>query len=259
MSSRPVKKPVYHEFLPSIAKIYGINAAVIFQYISYREFNDSRRFVGVTIPDLMTLYPYMGRNQIWAALQALNRPTRKTSAILSRRGHGLSFEYSSCIDYDNGAPRHKFNVELATQVGVVPAIIYANVSHWIEYNWQDKTSAVVAALKLDDFKNYVELEAFAYAQTRPAAYHLKSVFDWTCQHMYIRLRTAERGFQTLVSAGLLEVVHRSNRLPAWHLPKQEMAKIALKSIQNNALEFGTAKIKRLPPKSNDCRQNQTEK
>ena len=218
-----------HTFNPILAKNFGINAALIFQYIATRSAHSKApdKFVRLTLPDFKMQYPYMGEWEIRSAIKKLTMPASRPSstnhgksapAIVHQRVESDGYSYApSCHDL-MGATKHKFDKLLATQIGVIPAIIYSNVSYWIKYNWDVAFNEVyqkVDPASFDDDDHSVRV--FAANYTKPKAAHHGTVKAWLKLHPYITLSTAERGFRQLVETGLLKVTHTTRKIPVWEL------------------------------------------
>ena len=76
-----------HRFNPQIAELYGINAALIFQYIWYRSVKMAGgRYVAMTLDDICKQYPYLGRKQV-RLMEALYIPLPTVHSHLSGRGN----------------------------------------------------------------------------------------------------------------------------------------------------------------------------
>ena len=82
----PKYKP--HRFDTEIAALYGINAALVYGHIQWRCDHAKKRFVTVSLKHLCTRYSYLGRKQVWNALQVLAHPGRKLPALLDRQQDG---------------------------------------------------------------------------------------------------------------------------------------------------------------------------
>ena len=247
-----------HRFDPTIASVYGITAALIYQYITFRSARTHGRFVAVTLADLEELYPYIGRWQLWAGLRKLTHPGKKTPALLHRQSRGGGYVYAPVATENNDAVLHSFDAQLATRIGVVPAIIYGNISHWIRSNWQEQAEKCYAYLDPARF-DYDDgaLQHYAYQHTRLAAAHQINVPDWVKLRPYLSLRTAERGFSLLCEHKLLTRNRINLRRTVWRWTASSEQNYLDKLLNKNTLGDSSAKTKHCPPKPNTVRQNQT--
>ena len=274
----PKYKP--HRFDTEIAALYGINAALVYGHIQWRCDHAKKRFVTVSLKHLCTRYSYLGRKQVWNALHVLAHPGRKLPALLDRQREPGGFSYSPRCDENKNAIKHSFDKNIAEQVGVVPAIIYANLHYWIKTNWDLSIEEVLKKIKPADFDDdWQKIDLYAFSQTTPAAIRWNRIDDWIEKHPYIAARTAERGFKTLVDKNLLKVSYVEGKLPVWSLPKKSMHEIItnylqrmglldsasdwsakteqLKTGQNDdVLEELSAKRETFAPKGNNPRQNE---
>lgn len=250
-----------HFFDPKIAELYGINAALLFRYICWRSDHSKNRWVALTLPDLCARYPYLGRDQCYRALAALTHPGKKTPALISRKAApaGCGFIYAPVSKDNTVSGLHTFNVLVATEVGIVAAIIHHNITYWIKLNWRERVDELSAHLdpKKFDYDNYA-MEAFAYVNTEKAAKHTGSVEKWAEAHSYISLRTVERGFARLVKHRMLSRTYNLHRVPVWGIPARTMCKLRSKWLNAGTLDYASAKTKFSAPKSNADRQYQTD-
>ena len=222
-----------HTFNPILAKNFSINAALIFQYIVHRSAHSKSpdKFVRLTLPDFKMQYPYMGEWEIRSALKKLTmpalrpssvRPGKSAPAIVHQRVESDGYSYApSCHDL-MGTTKHKFDKELATRIGVIPAIIYSNVSYWIKFNWDVAFNEVYQKVDPASFgDDDLSVRVFAANYTKPKAAHHGTVKAWLKLHPYVTPRTAARGFRKLVVAGLLKVTHTTRKIPVWELASKD--------------------------------------
>ena len=247
-------KNLVHHFDSQVAAVYGIQAALIFQYICWRSDHTPERWVSLTVDSVCKQYPYLGRKGCWRAMKLLISPTRKTPAIVHRKptSNGLAFLYApACKDHSCQAPRY-FDVGVATRLGIVPALIYFNIGHWTTKNW--KETALLAYEELDPEKFKLDgqwMQAFAWKHTRLSAAHHCRVEDWQKKlNPYIPLRSVERGFSCLLEQGMLEKTYANSRIPVWRLPARMMNRFEAKFLDILDLEDCSAKRKCCPPNGN---------
>ena len=191
-----------HEFNPGIAKVYSLPAALIFHYVWLRCGKHSDKFVVLTVDEIAKQYPYMGRTAIWEGLQFLVMPSDNPGLVSRKIINGV-YHYG-VIPNDREYPTYKFDVRVATELGIVPAIILASIGYWVKMNWKQK--AEQAARWLDD-SAFTDLRAMfeeALMRTIRGANHTTTIEDWLTRHPYLSERTARRGFSCLLKKGLLE-------------------------------------------------------
>jgi len=246
-----------HRFNPYIANVYGINSALIYQYLNYRSSVTPGRFVDVTLAELREQYPYLGEWQVWAALQNLINVGKTTPPLILRKQVGGVYKYAPVAD-DNSdlGSLHTFDANVAIEVGVVAAIIFHNVSYWIKRNWQRQAEEVYRYLDpvaFDD-SDYA-MQRFAYQKTRLAAAHYTTITEWLETHRYVSKRSAERGFSCLQQAKLLTSGRTRRNKPTWYLPRHLLCQFQQDMLDKSTLEITTAKTQSTPPKPKTHRQN----
>ena len=267
-----------HSFNPTIAQNFGINAAIIFQYISFRSRHSPApdKFVRLTLPDFQMQYPYMGSWEIRLALDKLTLPASRPSsispgkispAIVHRRLESDGYSYAPICHDIMGTTKHRFDRVLAAKIGVLPAIIYDNVSYWIKFNWDVAFNEVYQKIDPADFNDDdFKVRQFAAEYTKPKAAHHGKVRAWAAEHPYVTLRSAERGFQQLVQIGLLKVTHTTRKIPVWELaPEGELDYLRilldvddLGVVKPLTSKHLTAKTAVIPPKPQPHRQNRSQ-
>ena len=249
-----------HGFNPHIAKIYGINEALLYQHIGYCATKNPTHSTSMTLDYLCRRFWYLGAKQVRLALKNISVSCRKHTALLIRNRNGCSYSYAPIAEFSLNQKKHWFDTELAARFGSVEtAVIYDNITYWIKDNWEKKCVEVKAKLDPRKFDSLYNLEVFAYAYTKPASAHFGKVYDWVnAFHEYVPLRTAERSFQTLVRTGMLKVRHTGNRTPVWSLPRKETLEFLDKQLKIMGFslcpEDVTAKRASSPPKGQGHRQ-----
>lgn len=252
---------IAHEFDPNVAVVYGVNAAVLFQHICYLSQESPSRWVNLTLQELCTKYPYLGRKAIWRALQVLVKPGRKTPPLVLRKGTqaGTGHLYAPVPKDGFCENPHKFDIALAGKLGVVPAIIYRNVRYFVQKNWMIRAETLYDRLDPDTFHlDNIAMWTFAYDNTIKAAAHFTTVEQWVKHRPYVALRSAERAFNCLLEEGLLLRTYLKNKVPLWHLPAKTLFCFKRNLLSSCTLENSAAKRKLSPPKGNSCRQKETD-
>jgi hypothetical protein len=242
-----------HEFDPKVAAVYGINAAIIFQHIAYLSQESPSKWVDLSLQELTGKYPYMGRKAIWLALRKLVFPGRRAPALVARKGRemGVGFLYRPIPDDGFCDIPHKFSVDLASNIGLVPAIIYRNVSYWVRKNWLNRAEIVYSRLDPARF-DYHEpaMQEFALTNSRRAAVCFNTVDAWVKQRSYIARRTAFLGFDTLLDEGLLTHSTGPHRIPVWSLPARVLNSFKRNMLEASRLENSSAERKSEVQKGN---------
>jgi hypothetical protein len=203
-----------HRFSPAMAKLYGLDSALVFAYLNWRIENIGNPTI--TLDELLKHYPYMGKWRLRAALYRLLSGYKDELPVFIRsqqRGmlhytyrlaskHNADFNLPD--DVSHGA-RYRFDVDMAIAHGVVPAIIHHNLCHWIVENWKKQDSLEEAS------KN---------------ASHYITARKWADRHHYLPTRVVQRGFKTLVEAKEIIIIGRKGgRLPIWTIPKQTLDRL----------------------------------
>lgn len=247
-----------HKFNPSTATVYSIPAALIFGYISFRSRQTTGRWVAITLEALCKQYPYLGEWQVRLALKQLVSAGKKTPALIFRKQVRGDYFYMPAVEDDPGAQLHTFDVRVAIEVGVLPAIIYHNVSYWIKKNWMEHAAEAIKFLKPESYDfDEQRMQRIAYRYTRKSAGYSATLEDWLGRHTYATKRSTERGFQCLQEKGLLFKTHQNRRKPVWHLPAKTLRDFECDMLARSSLENSSAKTTSLPPKPHFKRQNHT--
>lgn len=245
-----------HRFNPTVAEVYGVNAALIFEYVSFRSRTAPARWVDLTLDDICKQYPYLGAWQVWAALQKLISAGRKTPPLILRKQVDGAYLYAPVCEQSSKEALHVFDARVALQVGVIPAIILHNVGYWIKENWRTAAEELYQRLDPEEFDSSdFQMQRFAYQMTRKVAAHHSRVEDWVKHHRYVSQRTAERGFSCLLQEGSLKVTHVRRRKPLWHLSRKWLCEFEREMLSKSDLCEFTAKTQNVAPKPKVCRQN----
>jgi hypothetical protein len=192
-----------HQFNPQIARVYSLPAALVFQYIFYRCAAEKAKFITFTVSELAERYPYMDRTTVLRALNLLVYPTDNPALVSRKIIKGVY--YYGIVPTDKSCGTYRFDVRIATELGIAPAIILASVGYWVKMNWKQKAEEAVRKLdpKQFDYDHPAMFEE-ALVQTVRGAAHTTTIEDWVTRHSYLSERTARRGFSCLLKAGLLE-------------------------------------------------------
>lgn len=126
-----------HSFNPAIAVDYSIPAALVFEYVHDRCHKSGLKGVLTTIDMLASQHPYLGRSTLYHGLTALINGTKTCSSLIVRKHTRYGYLYCPLSPdmYDSQQPPHSFLVAIASQVGVIPAIVY-NTAQRVSLNSQ---------------------------------------------------------------------------------------------------------------------------
>lgn len=251
---------VAHEFDPKVAKVYGINAALVFQHIAYLSQESPNRWVDLMLPELCEKYPYLGRDQIWRALRTLTTQGPKAPPLVLRKAKaaGIGHLYAPIPQDGFCDLPHKFDIALAAKLGVVPAIIYRNIRYWVQKNWMIRAEQVYEKLKPEQFDwDEKAMQVFAYANSRKAASHFCTVDQWVERHDYVRRSSAFLGFSRLLEEGLLLRSTLPNKIPLWTLPAKTLDCFKRMLLKECDLSNCSPETKLAVQKPNSRSKNQT--
>lgn len=221
-----------HEFDRDVASVYGVVSALIYQHICWRSVNSPVRWVTFTLKELAAQYPYLTDDEVRNGLYRLVFPHGKHPALVMRKGkRGKSFLYCPVCQDPVVMKRSKFSVKLATQLGLVPALIHYNISYWIKRNWDEHAKERAAYYDPEKFDfNEDRLIAQAYRDTRDSAAHYCYIDEWVKDRPFISRPAAYRGFSCLLKANLLVRTYLRDRLPLWGFTGKEAKKHISKSL-----------------------------
>lgn len=247
---------VAHKFDTQVAGVYGVVPAIIFQYICWRSGNSPVRWIQFTVDELCKQYPYLTPKQVRLALHALvNSGSRTPALVLRKRVCGRSFMYAPVCKDSKADQWHYFDIRIAERLGLVPAIIYQNISWWIKKNWQEHADEYYRYLDPVNFADdWDQMQGHAYQHTRRAAAHHCYVRAWASDHPYIPQRSIERGFSCLLTSKMLVRTYARNRLPVWQFSSKTAQNYIAKSFGNQEIIDFTAKRAIPPPKGQMHRQ-----
>jgi len=246
----------YHRFDANVATSYGVPAALVFNYIAFRVKYQKDEFITITLPEFYAQYPYMGKWEVRAALKALTRPGRKAPALVNRQLDNGCYSYAINAMVFNPDKGHKFDPDLAVKLGIIPAVIYQNISYWIKRNWDIAHEKVAPTLDPADFDfDQRKFDSFVYTITRTKAYHTGSISDWMELHPYTSFATAKRGFALLLKKKMLTVTHGRRLKPVWELPEKEVAAHLSFCVSGKDLKIRNLKSSRSSSNSHDEAQN----
>jgi len=197
-----------------MAKLYGLDAALVYAYLSWRDENFGS--TTITLDELLKRYPYMGKQRLRSALNRLLRGHGEELPIITRSQQRGMLHYTYRMigkynpdfnlpdDVSHGA-RFCFEVEFTMIHGIVPAIIHHNLAHWIIENWKKQESLEDANKK---------------------ATHYITPGKWAERHYYLTRWTVERGFKHLIDTKEIILCGRKGgRIPVWSLPKSTLDRL----------------------------------
>jgi hypothetical protein len=175
-----------HRFNPAIAADYGIPAALVFEHVQARCQKSGLEAVVVPLSMLVSHHPYLGRKALYRGLTTLTKNAGKCMMLLRRERLGSrAFYLYSPIRPDLLEDRHQgchsFDVYMATQVGVVPAVVY-NTAYRVSLNPQ-------IAAPYNEEERFKRYWLVSYCCTR---------------HGYVSENTIRRALKSLVGAGLIQ-------------------------------------------------------
>jgi hypothetical protein len=233
-----------HKFDREVAAVYGIVSAIIYQYICWRSVNSPVRWITFTLEELSEQYPYLTYEQVRNAVDRLIYPCGKNPALVTRRGkRGSSFLYAPVCESPEVRLWAKFDTGLAARLGLVPAIIFYNIGHWIKKNWDDHAKERAAYYDPAKFDFDVDrLNAQAYKDTRDSAAHYCYIDHWVKERPFISRRSAYYGFSCLLKANMLVKTHLRDRQPLWGFSDKESKKHIAKSLTTSRVEDSSAKL-----------------
>lgn len=236
---------VPHRFNPQVAQLYGIPAALVFQFISYCCDKHKLAFLPVTVSDLAQRYPYLDRRTVGRALEALVFPGKDNPnpALLVRKKLKGVWHYHP-VAPDEKFALHVFDANVAVKHGILPAIILQNIGHWVRQNWKRKAEQALTKLKPGDYDHdHDRMYEDALVLTANAAAHTISIEEWLERHPYTSYRTAVRGFSCLQQAGLISMRRGKHSKPIWVLSLDLRAEYAKKLLKLSTLENPDANLR----------------
>ena len=228
-----------HVFSPQVAELYGVNAALIFRYLSH--VTSTGRWTSPTLAELSARYPYMGDWQVWAALKKLTNPGRKTPPLVLRKFVNGSYLYK-VIAPDTCLSPHTFDVNIAVKVGVIPAVMYHNLGHWIRMNWKQRAEALYTTVDPDEFDyDEYQIQRHVYQMTRGAAAHYTSAAEWVKEHPYVKLSNAKSSFMLLQKEGLILRGPRRRHRRLWLLTRKTLNQYEQEMLNRSNLGSDSSK------------------
>ena len=133
----------FHSFSTALAKKYGVNAALILSYLSYKIQKSTNNYDGknwfyITVKDLAQHYPYLGRTAVFEALQRL---TRKDGPLITGNYNKKTYDRTKWYAFKDddlaqllGKEPRYFRVEAAEYYGVPEAVLLSNLAYQITEN-----------------------------------------------------------------------------------------------------------------------------
>lgn len=244
-----------HDFDREVASVYGIVPAIVYQYICWRSVNSPVRWITFTLEELSGQYPYLTFKQVRNAVDLLIYPTGKNPALVIRRGkRGSSFLYTPVCESPVVRQRIKFDTGIAARLGLVPAIIFENIGHWIKKNWDDHAIERAAHYDPAHFDFDVDrANEQAYKDTRDAAAHFCYIDQWVKEHPFISRRAAYRGFSCLLTEKLMVKTYLRDRQPLWGFSdKEARARIAKSLITMKNPDSSAKRAEPVPKGQTQC-------
>lgn len=181
-----------HLFSPGLARIYGLEAAIIYQHIKW--VCSRRGSYQITKNQLMEIFPYLSRKQIVTALGRLLQSRKSFEQPLLLRANEHTIPIYTLRVITRTKKLHSFAPEMAQEMGLPAAIVYDDLLRWIIKNDDD--------LEIDE-----------------EPIHYESPTQWALTHPYLPLRTIQRAFMDLRDSGYLLLRGRTEaRIPRWTIP-----------------------------------------
>ena len=231
---------VPHRFEPKVAEVYGVNAAIVFEYIRYRCLRSHNGWVELSLDNLRENYMYLSKKQVRLTLTKLIG--RKGLLTRSKAPQGQPDSYRLRAGKKSSGRLHGFDTLVAEQHGVVAAIIYWNLSYWIKENWFRTAHEILRKLDPTYYRGRVsEVGEAVFQKTRWAARCATTVDEWLERHPYISRWSAFEGFSRLLAAGLLQRRHKPDREPVWFLPAKTLDRFVSNVLSNGVLENSSLK------------------
>ena len=238
----------FHLFPAKIAEQYGVNAAILYQYLSYRAEQMQTRSFRVSLRELASKYTYLSVDQIRKALDTLRTGTREHRSLLAR---AIDEDTQVCrytvaklgeLGVEPGS-LHRFSIEIAERYGVIPAVVYNNVEYWVMTNWKNGAEEVLNKLDVESYNGDTGAMNYdSYMESRHAAWHYISPKCWLKEHKYAALRSVERAFALLVKDGWLVKWTNPSRIPAWTVSDEKLSSTVATYCGTNDLEICSIKI-----------------
>jgi hypothetical protein len=248
---------IIHGFCPTIAERYGVNEALLFRHFCFCARLNPEGWFSKSVSELASEYPYLGRYEVWSAVKRLCSGTRKHPVLARRSTVGQRFVYRP-YDEDDTGRYHTFSVELAVQLGVLPAVVYSNIRYWIGARWKDAVEEQAEKLEPGNYDfNSDLLNDDAFDLTRSQIKLTTTMENWADRHRYAPVRSVRRAFAVLVEHELIRKELNGRNQPVWRLPAKKMEEMKTNLLSFNNFVDDAAKTKRLRPKPNGCGQNQT--
>lgn len=225
-----------HSFSRSIAKLYNsVPVAIVYQYIWFCSVKlNGGGWTYLTVDKIAEQYSYMGRRQVWLALQKLIRPSTKKPALVEK---DLREDEGTCrykvLNREAEIDLISFDIHVATQCEMIAAaIIHQNIAYWVRHNWRIKANDLYEYIDrqkfgLDDVNHLREEEHrlmyFAYEHTRNSAAHYATPKTWHRLHPYFSIRTIKRALAKLKHEGLVVKLPTGKRNALWTVSNRLLA------------------------------------
>jgi hypothetical protein len=203
MSDNTDENDTLHLFDPLVARTYGLEAAVVYQYI--RWVCGRRGQFSVTRKTLLERFPYIGRKSLINALALLLNPRRSFApALLVRTSKNTNPTYMLTPSartekyFKRKDKLHSFDPKMALKYGIPAAIVHDDICRWISHNEDIDGEEVPSE-------------------------HFETPAQWASTHPYLPLRTVERAFTVLRRAEeLIFTGYVRGRRPSWLIPHETL-------------------------------------
>ena len=226
----------YDRFPTNIAEQYSVNAAILYQYLSFRAEKTQTRSIRISLRELASKYTYLSTKQIRVALDTLMTGDRNRCALVVRNiDEGTQVcRYTVLklgeLGVEPGAP-HRINIEVAEQLGVIPAVVYNNIENWVRANWKNAAAEALNKLDVESYNGDAGAMNYdSFVESRHAAWTYKTPKSWHEDHKYTALRSVERAFALLAEKGWLVKLTNPSRVPAWTLSDEALTLIMATNI-----------------------------
>lgn len=137
-----------HCFSRKVAKDYGVNAALVFGYISHKiqsskNIVEGKKWFYATIDQIAQAYPYLKRTAVYEALKVLTSDDGLlTTACHNKKSYDrttwYAFRTKEAAKLAVSSPIY-FKVQDAVVYDVAKAVLLANLRYWIDENRKTKS------------------------------------------------------------------------------------------------------------------------
>jgi hypothetical protein len=143
----PWNTEVKHGFSRAVAKKYGVNAALVLNYLAYKidkskHEHDGKVWYFDTVDNIAKKYPYLRRSAVYAALKAL---TAEDGLLVTGNYNKKHYDRTTWYAFKNKAAAKMvattaifFRIQDAMELGVTKAVLLNNLRYWINENRKEK-------------------------------------------------------------------------------------------------------------------------